>query len=266
MANQFSPTPSADNLLVGKGEVWFNRFDALGIGTGLRHLGNVDAMEITTEDDVLEKYSNMSADAPLYKKVPRRRNVGIRLTLSEFDPHNLAIVTMGTVVETSTQAATPVTGEVLSTDVVLGAHYKFAKLGPHTAIALTTGVTPLVLDTDYKVVNPDVGIIQILPTASNISAGDPLTAAYTPTAYTAGEIVEVLAGESSTIEGSLLFIGDPATGPRKMVEVWKVSFNPDGALALISDEFADVGIQGNVLADPTGHPNNKLYKVTYLPF
>jgi hypothetical protein len=266
MANQWSPTPSADNLLVGKGKVYFNRFDSDGIGTGLRHLGNVDAMEITTDDDVLEKYSNMSADAPLYKKVPRRRNVGLRLTMSEFSPHNMAIAMMGTVVETYTQAAAAVVGEVLSTSVVLGAHYKFAKLGPHTAIALTTGATPLVLGTDYTVENPDVGIIKILETASAITAGDPLTADYTPTAYVAGEIVEVFGGESSTIEGSLLFIGDPATGPRQMIEVWKVSFNPDGAIGLISDEFADVGIQGNVLADPVGHPTNKLYRTTFLPF
>lgn len=266
MANQFAPTPSSDNLLVGKGEVFFNRFDANGVGTGLRHLGNVDAMEITTEDDVLEKYSNMSSDAPLYKKVPRRRNVGVRLTLSEFDPQNLSIVTMGTVDTTATQAGTAVTGEVLTTNAVHGAFYKFAKIGPHTGVTVTGSGGAAVLGTDYRIHNPDLGIIQVLPGSTAIPAGSTITVGYTPTAYTAGEIAVVAGGESSTVEGSLLFIGDPATGPRMQVEIWKVSFNPDGALALISDEFADVGIQGNVLADPVNHPTNKLYRVTYLPY
>lgn len=266
MATLATGTPSSDNLLVGKGQVWFNRFDNLGVGTGLRHLGNVDAMEITTADDNIEKYSNMTQDAPLYKRVARRRTVTIRLTLSEFEPENMALVMMGTVVKTATQAATAVTGETLTTNAVLGAYYMFSKIGPHTAIALKKGATTLVLNTDYAIVDPNIGIVQILDTSSTVVAGDTITADYTPTAYTAGEIVEIYGGESTTVEGSLLFIGDPVTGPRQKVEVWKVSFTPDGALGLISDEFASVGLTGSVLADPVGHPTNKLYRSTFLPF
>jgi hypothetical protein len=264
----WSPTPSADNLLVGKGKVYFNRFDDNGIGTGLRDMGNVDAMELTSEDDVIEKYSNMSADAPLYKSVSRRRNVQVRLTMSEFDPHNMAIAMMGTVVETYTQAAAPVVAEVLTTAAVKGAIYMFSKLGPHTAITLNNTTTPavLVLGTDYVVLNPDVGIIQILESAPSVTAGDAITADYTPTAYAAGEIVDIYGGEAGKVEGSLLFVGDPTTGPRQIVEIWKVSFNPDGAIGLISDEFADVGVTGRVMADPAGHPGNKLYRSRYVPF
>lgn len=266
MATLTTTAPDSDNLLVGKGEVYFNRFDALGIGTGLRHLGNVDAMEITTADDNIDKYSNMSQDAPLYKRVARRRTVTIRLTLSEFTPENMAMVMMGTVVKTTTQAATAITGETLTTSAVLGAYYMFSKIGPHTSILIKKGATTLVLGTDYVIKDPNLGIIQILETSSTVVAGDTLTADYTPTAYTAGEIVEVYGGESTTVEGSLLFVGDPVTGPRQRVEVWHVSFTPDGALGLISDEFASVGLTGSVLAEPVAHPNNKLYRSTFLPF
>lgn len=264
MATTTKPTPDSDNLLVGKGQVWFNRFDALGVGTGLRHLGNVDAMEITTADDKIQKYSNMSQDAPLYKEVARRRTITIRLTLSEFNPENMAMVMMGTVVRTATQAATAVTGEVLTTSAVLGGHYMFSKIGPHTAISVSSsGVKTL--GTDYTIEDANVGIIKILPTGT-IVAGASVTASYTPTPYVAGDIVEVYGGESQTVEGSLLFVGDPTTGPRQKIEVWRVSFTPDGALGLISDEFASVGLTGSVLADPVAHPLNKLYKSTFLPF
>lgn len=264
MATLTTTAPDSDNLLVGKGEVYFNRFDALGIGTGLRHLGNVDAMEITTADDNIDKYSNMSQDAPLYKRVARRRTVTIRLTLSEFTPENMAMVMMGTVLKTATQAATAVTSEVLTTSAVPGAYYMFSKIGPHTAISLT-GPGALTLGTDYIIKDPNLGIIQILPTGT-VVAGATVSANYTPTAYVAGEIIEVFGGESTTVEGSLLFVGDPVTGPRQRIEVWKVQFTPDGALGLISDEFASVGLTGSVLADPVGHPTNKLYRSTYLPF
>jgi hypothetical protein len=266
MATLATGAPDSDNLLVGKGQVWFNRFDALGIGTGLRHIGNVDAMEITTADDKIQKYSNMTQDAPLYKEVARRRTITIRLTLSEFEPENMAMVMMGTIVKTATQAATAVTGEVLTTSSVLGATYVFSKIGPHTGIAIKQGVTTLVLGTDYIISDPNVGVIKILDTSVTVTPGSTITADYTPTAYTAGEIIEIYGGESTTVEGALLFIGDPVTGPRQKIEVWKVSFTPDGALGLISDEFASVGLSGSVLADPVGHPTNKLYKSTFLPF
>jgi hypothetical protein len=266
MATIATTAPSSDNLLVGKGEVFFNRFDALGVGTGLRHLGNVDAMEITTADDNIEKYSNMSQDAPLYKRVARRRTVTIRLTMSEFSPYNMALAMMGTVVETYAQPATAIVGESLTTSVVKGAFYKTAKLGPITAVVVKQGATTLVLGTDYIIDDASVGIIQILESSVTVTAGSAITIDYTPTLYAAGDIIEVYGGESGTVEGSLLFIGDPVTGPRQMVEVWRVSFTPDGALGLISDEFAAVGVTGSVMADPVGHPTNKLYKSTFLPW
>ena len=266
MAQTWAAAPDSDNLIVGKGSVWINRFDASGNGTGLRHLGNVDAMEITTEDDVIQKFSSMTKGAPLYKKITRRRNVTVRLTLSEFHPFNLALITQGTLDETYAQPATPVVGEVLSTSVVLGAYYKVAKLGPYTAGPTPkTGATALTVNVDYQIVDPNAGIIHILDTAANIADGAPLSADYTPTAYTAGMVPIVKGGTDNTVEGSLLFVGDPSAGPKMMVEVWKAGFTPDGALGLISEEFADLGLVGGVLADPVGHPGNELYQVTYLP-
>jgi hypothetical protein len=263
MAQTWAAAPDADNLIVGKGSVWINRFDNAGNGTGLQHLGNVDAMEITTEDDIIQKFSSMTKDAPLYKKITRRRNVTVRLTLSEFHPYNLALITQGEVDETYAQPATAVVGEVLTTSVVRGAYYKVSKLGPYTApIVPSVGV----LGTDYEIVDPIAGIIHIFDGVSaTIVDGSTLTVGYTPTAYTAGAVQRVKGGTQNTIEGSLLFVGDPSAGPKMMVEIWKASFTPDGALGLISEEFADLGLVGGVLADPVGHPGNQLYQVTYLP-
>lgn len=265
--------PDADYLLVGKGSVYFNRFDANGVGEGLRHLGNVDRLEITTEDDTIDKYSNMTKDAPLYKRVTRRRTVNFAMTLTEFDPHNLALVLMGRVEVAPAQAAGATT-ETLTTALKLGSFYKFSKLGPHTGISVSAGATVLTLYDeatgvgDYRIVDTRVGIVQILaaPDTAAVVDGATISATYTSPAYALGAVRRIIGGTEGKIEGSLLFVGDPSSGPAYQVEVWKVSIAPDGALGLISDEFADVGIRGGVLADPTGHPTEKLYRVTELPY
>lgn len=259
----YSPTPSSDNLLLGKGEVFFSR-RASGILTGYRHLGNVETFELTTTDDVLEKYSSMDAAASLYKAVTRKRDVVLQLTADEFDPDNLAMVLMGEVVDTAPQTATAVVAEVLTDSARLGAFYKFAQVGPHTGIAIKVGAVVLTLGTDYVIHDVTVGLIQILPNAPGVTAGDTITADYTPTAYATG-LKRVRGGTQTLVEGAVLFVPDPTTGPQIMAEVWSVSVRPDGALGLISDEFAQMGMQMAVQADRVNHPLEPLYALTYLP-
>lgn len=259
--------PNAENLLLGKGRVLFDRFDANGVSSGgYRDLGNVETFEITTEDDVVEKYSSMSRSAGLLKRVTRRRTVTLRASGNEFNADNLALALMGTTGE-STQLATPVVDEVLTLTVALGGYYKLAKLGPYTGVTLKKApATALVLGTDWEWINTTLGIIRILPTSVTVVAGDDILASYTPTAYTAGTAPKTVAGGTeSRIEGKILFIGDPSAGPKVMVEVWKVSSSPDGAIGLISEDFAAFGLQMAVQDDTTLHPTEPLFRVTYSP-
>jgi len=261
--------PNAENLLLGKGRLMFDRFDANGVSSGgYRDLGNVETFEITTEDDVVEKYSSMSRSAGLLKRVTRRRTVTLRATGNEFNAENLALALMGTVGE-ATQLATAVVDEVLSTNAVDGGFYKFAKLGPYTVVSLEiAGATPLVLGTDWRWIDQTLGIVQLIPGSATVLAdlGEDVTASYTPTAYTAGAGAKTVAGGTeSLIEGKVLFIGDPSAGPAMMVEVWRVSASPDGAIGLISEDFAAFGLQMAVQEDATVHPTEPLYRVTYTP-
>lgn len=255
--------PHADNLLLGKGELLFAR-RVNGVLQGHRHLGNVETFELTTADDVLEKYSSMQAAAALYKRVTRRRDITLRVTADEFTPENLSLMMMGEAQQSAAQAGTAVTGETLTTNALKGGYYKFAKMGPHTGISLNKGAAVLVLGTDYVIKDSVVGVVQLLPGSTTVLAGDTITASYTPTAYAQG-LTRVLGGNSTIVEGSVLFLPDPTTGPKMLVEVWSVSVTPDGAVGLISDEFAQMSLNMAVQSDAVGHPDNPLYRVTYLP-
>lgn len=258
--------PSSDNLLLGKGEVFFNRRNADGSYEGFRHMGNVETLELTTADDVLEKYSSMNAAASLYKRVTRRRDVTIRILADEFTERNLALALMGEVATSAAQAATPITGETLTDDAVLGGYYQTVALGPITAVTIdnVTATTTLVEGTDYEIHNAEVGIIHILPTAPGVADGDELSIDYTPTAYASG-LTSVRGGTKTLVEGQLKFVPDPTVGPKILLEVWSVSLVPEGALGLISTEFAQMALVLSVQEDRANHPLEPLYRMTFLP-
>jgi hypothetical protein len=242
--------PSSENLLLGKGQVFFDRFDAAGLPTGLRHLGNVETFEITTSDDNVDKYSSMTAGAPLYKRVNRRRTQTLRIVGDEFHPENMALAVMGDV-STLAQAATAVVGEPIAATTNPGTYYKTAKLGPISAVAVHFGAGAGVLNTDYAIVDANVGLIRILP--GTILTGA-VTIDYTPTAYsTAAGPKRVAGGVAGIVQGKVVFIGDPTTGPSTVVNVWRVNITPDGAVGLISDEYAQMTLSAAVLDDSPTH-------------
>jgi hypothetical protein len=256
--------PTSDNLLLGKGQVLFDRLDPLtGVSLGgMIHLGNVESFSITTDDDKVQKFSSMTAAAPLYKETNRRRNVTLKLVSDEFNADNLALIQMGTV-STLVQVATPVVAEALAATTIKGTFLKTSKLGPHTGIAVKFGAATGVLGVDYNIVNAKAGVIQILPGTAQTGA---VTIDYTPPAYTSTTGPKVVAGAvSPTILGRVLFIGDPTTGPAQMVEVWRVNVTPDSALDLISEDFATLGLNMSVLDDTANHPTAPRYQTTFLP-
>jgi hypothetical protein len=252
--------PSSENLLLGKGQLFFDRFDINGVGTGLKHMGNVTTFELSTSDDNVDKYSSMIAGAPLYKRVNRRRTQTLRIIGDEFHPENFALAAMGDVA-TLAQAATAVVGEPISAVTVPGMYHMTAKLGPVSAVVVHFGAGAGVLGVDYAVVDP-IGLIRILP--GTILTGA-VTVDYTPTAYTTTNGPAVLsAGTAGVIAGRLVFLGDPTTGPRMKVEVHHVNITPDGAVGLISDDYAQMTLSAAALDDSINNPDAPIARITYL--
>ena len=256
------PTPSSDNLLLGKGQVFFDRFDVNNLPTGLRHLGNVQTFELTTTNSKLQKFSSMSAGAPLYKEVNHNRVVSIKMVADEFAPFNLALALMGDLAAL-VQAATAVVAESVMAVVLPGGYFKLSKLGPYTAVSVLFNAVAGVLGVDYQVVNAKAGVYQILP--GTILTG-PVTASYTPTAYTSLNGPQIVGGGTSgVVTGKLVFVGDPMTGPSILLEVWKANIAPDTAIGLISDAYGTLGLAAEVLDDTANHPSHPLFQTTYLP-
>jgi len=244
--------PNAENVLLGKGKLLFDRFNATtGVREGYVHLGNCDTFELTTESDVVDNMNSMIAAGGVYKSVTRSKTVTVNIAGFEFSTANLAIAIMGTA-STATQTTGTATAEVLSTNLTKGKFYRTAKRGitgitSAVDISGTTTAT-LTATTDFLLYDADAGIIQI-PSSSGATATHTFAATYT---YATLSLDSVLGGVASKIEGTLIFVPDPSTGPSWEITAWKVSLTPNGAVGFISEDFGKWSVTGKVMDDSAG--------------
>lgn len=222
--------PDADNLLLGRGKLYFDRFDASGDPTGEEDLGNCTNVSIQTEDEKREKFSSQVATSVQLKSVVVQRNVTVRITADEFAIYNIAMHVMG---EQSdyTQTQGVINGEVLTTSVVQGRWYPTAKRRINNV-----QIAGKVEGTDFEVDSISGRVRAIV--GGSIADGASLT--LTSYDHDAADIDRVLGASKNTIEGRLRFIGDPAAGPKYEAIFHKVSIAPDGELGLITDDYGNM--------------------------
>lgn len=241
-------------LVLGRGKLYFDRFDTNGVATGELFAGNCEEFTVENAIEDLKKYDSTIAANPLLKRVILRITPTISFAMDEFQKENLALALAGDN-STYTQSAATVTAESKSVPSV-DRWYKLANRSI-SAVTVKKGVTTLTLDTDYKV-DAVAGRIYVIGGGA-LAAGDTMLVDYTAAALTSGTALpKVTIGTSPVIEGSLRFVADNATGPKWHAEFWKLSFQGDGAVGFISDEFGQFKIKAEVLSDSANHPTEPL--------
>lgn len=255
-------TPDEGNLLLGKGEVYFDRFDDNGVKTGERHIGNCHSLEITNEDDVAESYSGMNKEAELYARTVKRRKQTAKINFEEIVAENMALLAMGAVTTVENTDVTPVADEAIGA-VLKGRYYKVLgrKISYVSVVYGTTliGAADAYEDEDFAV-DERTGRIYIMPGGA-IDDGDKVWVSYTPGAYS---YEAVTAGTKGEIIGSLRFVPDPTEGPQIELEAWKVAMSADSALQLITEDYAQMSLAAQFKTDRVNHPNEPYYRLTYL--
>lgn len=88
-------TPSAKNLMLGAGKLYFNRWDASGKPTLFRPLGNSEKFNFKTEVSKVTKNSSMDAARRSYAQAIKEIAANGSVTLDEYDPANLALALFG---------------------------------------------------------------------------------------------------------------------------------------------------------------------------
>lgn len=257
-------TPNNANLYVGAGDVWFDRFDANGNPTGLRHLGNVDSMEITTTVDTKDKKSAMDGARGVYKQIVTGSKADVVLQLSEFDPNNLALAFLGTSAALLQTANPTITvGQINKGQAITpGLSYDLGFLNP-TVTDVKQGATTLVLNTDYTV-DAESGMITILSTGAATAAVTTWDGSCPAIIATANRFI--IQGITGQIKGRLRFksAANQASGPRLLVDVWNLILNPDGALKLISEDIGEFNLKGESQQDLTKPVGQRYFQAVTL--
>jgi len=252
-------TPSPENYFLGKGALYFDRFDSSGNKTGELHLGNCPDFSVAIDVSEKEHKSSLTGVATVDKKVTEQVTATVKFTLEEFVTENLLIALLGDE-GTLTQAAGSVTTPEAYT-VKTNRWYKLVYRNVSNVVVKDeTDTTTYVENVDYRV-DAEVGRVYIIPTGS-ISDDDVIHVTYD---YGDLSTTIVKALENSQIQGYLRFIpATDQTGPRHECEVWKVDLRPSGEIGFISEDWAQMPIEGSITADTENHPDNPYFRLIKL--
>jgi len=260
-------SPSTDNYTLGKGVVYFNRYDFDNDEyTGERDLGNAPAFTFNIAIEKLEHYSSRGGLRAKDKEIISQITPGVAFTLDEVNADNLAILTLADV------ASVTQTGDTITDEVVVANLGKRVQLAERFISAVTVGddATPTVTYVEGPATNPlanyqidtslgDDKIGRLLVHAdqsgcvSAIAEGQDLYVDYTSAAAT---WTEVRSFAQTQVEGFLRFVSDNPAGDQQELQIWRVSLTPSGDTAMIGDDWSTLGFTGEILKDETGHPTS----------
>lgn len=250
-------TASAENMYLGAGILYFDRFDKEGNSTGERDLGHCSAFSLSNAVEKITKYSNRQAARRVYKEVIKQIDSTAKTTLDEFDSANLALALLG---EEGIITQTAKTGAETS---FIGQKDRYFKMDGRdlTNVVLKGNVDnkeKIYVDGADYTVDEVSGRIYIM-ISGEIVDETALTATYDIPEKT---YVKITGASVGKIQGRLRFVGDPTSGPRYEAEFWKVSVAPDGEMALIGgDDFASFSLTVTIEDDSQNHPSDPLYRL-----
>ncbi len=237
----------AEIYFSGQGKVYVATRDGSGNPGAFRDLGNIPALSLTLETDVLEHKESRTGSRLTDLRLVKDRKASVAMTLESFNVKNLQMLLYGT----SQTGGGAVTNEASPAGLAVGDIVALAS--PHvSAVSVNTytGGTAWVLNTDYSL-DAVAGMITIL----DISKGTRIEVDYTAAA---SNIVPMF--KDVMPERYLRFVGLNTANSNKVVtvELYRVAFDPANTFDLINDELAQFELSGSVLYDSTRDANSVL--------
>ena len=263
------PTPSPENLYLGAGSVFFDRFDNAGKSTGLRHLGNVDTFEINMSIETSEKKNAMDGTKATYAEIVTGMTAEVSMTMTEYVPENVALAVMGDSA-VFTQELTTVTDKIFgpaADNVKLDVWYDLECIDPDVT-SIKQGVSPL--NPDAYELKPESGMVRLRSEYDGAGAaeeGMALTWTGTAPAITPQQgKVAVQGMTTGSLKGRIHYESaeNQVQGPRVLVDIWVCGLNPEGALGLITEDFGTFNLKGKVYADTSRPAGEQYFRVIYL--
>lgn len=215
-------------------------------------IGNVLELALEHKEQVIKQPDMSRLGGGTHAEVRRIEEVTLKMKLADINVVNLARATMGTL-----QAVAMGTVADEAHVATLGGLVRLAHIQP-TAVVLKKGLTVVAAAGNYEV-RPEG--IYILPTATDLTAADAITVAYSYGEYAA---IEALTTKAVELELTFGGLNEADEGKAVLVEIWRASQGVTKSLALIQDKLGALDVEGTVLMDPTkvGVGISKYYKTS----
>lgn len=226
---------------IGKGEVFIQKRGTAG--AKMVPIGNCSALKFGIAEDKKELKDYTRTGGGLLDSVTTIKSVTASMSVSNLSPENLALATRGT---TSAVASATVTDEAHA-DILLGSLIRLAKVPDVTAtVTVKKGATVIASAGNWEINGAGLWI-SAAPVA-DLLANDDITVSYTALA---GDVVQALT--TSNEEYTLIFSGlnEARSGKPVIVTVHRLKFSPAASLDWIADDFGQLEMSADVLADAT---------------
>ncbi|UQY32653.1 hypothetical protein K8U54_12955 [Pseudomonas fulva] len=228
-----------------QGSIYLATRSALGKYEKPVWVGNAPTCTLQLATETTPKNESYSGNRLQIGLLDRGKTATLNLTLDEWLVQNLSL---GLYANHTPLIGGTVTGEALPGDLIEGEYVRLDH--PHIDdLVLTSGATPLVLGTDYRIHSPAGGLVEFLtPQATAPSAAYEYAA------------VDSLAMFTSRPPERWLFLDgiNTETGESVLVDLYRCKFNPIGELGLIHEEYGSLPLTGAVLFDPLNARNANL--------
>ena len=225
-----------------QGKVSLAKIDnATGAVGAYRPIGNVPEFTIEMDSDQVDHFESMSGARTKDAVLVRAKSMTLAGQIEEASSENLAWATNGRIKQITGGAKT---GDTSPTGMVAGSVWAL-KGQKITGLTITDSDTPAntVSPSDYAL-DADFGSVTMLDVAGY---EQPFIAAYTD-----GNTTAVTFMTDDTQLYALRFEGiNTVDGKKVLVELYRTQKDPTGSIPLINEEFGQLSIAGEALADST---------------
>lgn len=234
-------TGHVDNLTIGRGEVYFDRFAPNSqTPTGLRYLGNTPGLSLSIAAEKIKHFSSdrglREQDASIVLETTRSGS----LSCDNINFDNLALFFFGT----SSVVTQTAIGSAVTEDITVEAG-KFYRIGVTSgrptglrnvtlgSVVTTSPSATAVLNTDYKI-DAEQGMLEILP-GSFFVAGTPklVRLSYTAAASTRKQMIS----GANPVQGAITVISYNPIGDKVDYYMPNVELTPAGEYALKGEDW-----------------------------
>lgn len=222
---------------IGAGKVYMQQVGGTG---GLLHIGLVDKLELLPASEKKELRDATQGGGGVYDSVERISGIGVSMTIRDLSASNLAVALYG--------IASAVTAGTVDDEVHVANSGALIVLNNQPDLEATVTVEPsgggtaYIENTDYTLTGAGIVIIA----GGGITDGSSVQISYTKLA---GSVVQAFV--ESGKEYRLFFEGlnDADSGKPVHVDLFKFKPTPTSTLGLITEDFAELPLEGSLLQD-----------------